>query len=91
MKNIDILDDDSPQLDEDDLSIEIEESMEESQRNVFREHGIKDKALGNFQRFKELNQTTKPQVSNRLTDQSNFILSNRSERDSLLSNRVTLG
>ena len=48
MKNIDILDDDSPQLEEDDESIEIEESMEESQRNVFREHGIKEKALGNF-------------------------------------------
>ena len=60
MKSIDILDDTSPQIDEDNESLEVEETLEESQRNVFRTEGISDKAHGNFQRFKQLNETTKP-------------------------------
>ena len=91
MKSIDILDDHSHQVDDNDQSLEVEETLEESQRNVFRTEGISDKAHGNFQRFKQLNQSTKPQKANQIMDQDNFILSTRSDRDSVLKNRVTLG
>ena len=46
MKDVDILDS-SPQLEEE-QSFEVEETLEESQRNSFCEQGIKEKALGNF-------------------------------------------
>ena len=65
LNRVDILDGSSNIFD-DEFSLEIEETFEETQRNLFSTQGIKEKAYDNFLRFKQLNQTTK--LNNTLKD-----------------------
>ena len=54
LNRVDILENNSNIFD-DDFSLEVEETFEETQRNLFSTQGIKEKAYDNFLRVKQLN------------------------------------